>query len=521
MKSIPSLLGSWPVNLLLTASLGPLVVLWRNPNRIMIETTLSGILILLMILVGLRMLLAVIFRRTLITDPVIVLIVLGGFYNNLFLIDYGTLLFWIWLAIFVLLILFLVISPRVRQALPKAIFLFLGIMNGIVITNIVIAQHDMWERRSALRTILDAQYPPLQINSEVKTSEHPDIYYIIFDRYARADQLAKVYHFNNSSFLDALRKRGFQVSGNSYSAYQRTAHSLASSLNLNYLPALDGPSSKDWVPLYERLRAPRLYYFLKAEGYRIITMGSWWEPTRTSAIADSNDSYFAVPESLRPMVEESILLRGLVRMGLTWLDPHKQQCARIKHKFKTLAHVKSGVKPVFVFAHFLVPHPPYVIDADGVCKTIEDAQTSSRRDNYVAQLEYTNKAVLGLIDVLMDQNPEAVIVLQSDEGPWPEIYAGEEITRFGADVTSVDWNIIAPVVLGEKMAILNAMRLPGKPFAFVGEDFSPVNTFRLILRKYFGLPLQDLKKRNWVFVSDTSLWQFRDVQEALLGEKSR
>jgi len=221
------------------------------------------------------------------------------------------------------------------------------------------------------------------------------------------------------------------------------------------------------------------------------------------------------------MVEGSAFLRGLGKMGLTWLDPHERQCARIKHKFKALAQVGSAVEPIFVFAHFLVPHPPYVIDADGVCKTIENAHTSNRRDNYIAQLEYTNKAVLDLIDVLMGQNPEAVIVLQSDEGPWPEIYAGEEITRFGADITTVDWNVIAPDALREKMAILNAMRLPGKPLTIVGEDFSPVNTFRLILRKYFGLPLQNLKKRNWVFVSDTSLWQFRDVQEELIDEKSR
>jgi len=519
MKSILSLPGLWPINLFLVASLGPLVIFRGNLNRIMIETTVSGILILLVVLVGLRMLLAVVFRRPSITDPLVVLFVLCGFYNSLFSSDRSTLLFWGWQVIVVLPIPLLFISPSMRQVLPKALCLFLGIMNGIMIVNIV--QHDVWGRRSALRAVLGAHYPPLQANGEAVTSSRPDIYYIIFDRYARADQLARVYDFDNSNFLDTLRKRGFQVSGRSYSAYQRTAHSLASTLNLDYLPAANGPSSNDWIPLYEQLRAPRLYSFLKAEGYRIVTMGSWWEPTRTSQLADRNDSYFAVPESLRPMVEGSAFLRGLGRMGITWLDPRERHCARIKHKFEALKQAGSAAEPVFVFAHFLIPHPPYVIDADGVFKTVDDAHASSRRSNYIAQLEYTNKAALDLIDVLIDQNPKAVIILQSDEGPWPDAYAGEEITRFGEDVTPVDWNAIAPDDLREKMAILNAMRLPGKPAALIGDGFSPVNTFRVILREYFGLPLQDLETRNWVFVSDNSLWQFRDVQEELMGKESR
>ena len=174
-----------------------------------------------------------------------------------------------------------------------------------------------------------------------------------------------------------------------------------------------------------------------------------------------------------------------------------------------------------MFAHFLVPHPPFVINADGACKTAEQARSASRRDNYIAQLKYTNSATLVLIDTLMDKNPDSVIILQSDEGPWPNKYAGEEITQFGADVTLVDWNIVAPDDLREKMAILNAIYLPGKPDISIKDDFSPVNTFRVILREYFGRPLQDLQTENWVYVSETSLWQFRDVHGDLTGEEPR
>ena len=513
MSKVLALRGLWPFNLALLAGLGPLVVFSLNLNRMMVETLVIGIAILFAILLVLRFALVLAVRHPAWTDPLLVLVVLAGFYNSFFASDSGTPAFWLWLAIFILPIVLVAVSPRARAVLPKVTLVFLAIVNVLVLVDVV--QYEGWSRRAELRAMLDAHYPPLAAGGTGVVTDRPDIYYLVFDRYARADQLAVVYEFDNSGFIDALRARGFQVSDGAYGAYQRTAHSLGSTLNLDYLPALDGVPSNDWVPLYERLRAPRLYGFLTSEGYRIVTMGSWWEPTRTSGLADSSISYFAVPESLRAMVEGSALLRGLDGLGLDWLDPRRRQCERIKYKFEALADLGSDDRPVFAFAHFLVPHPPFVIDADGRCKSVDETRALSRRDNYIAQLRYANGAILDLIDGLIARDPEAVIVLQSDEGPWPERYAGDEITDFGGDVTSVDWRTVPPDELREKIAILAAMRLPGRPSAVIADDFSPVNTFRIILREYFGQPLPDLEPRTWVFENDASLWRYRDVGDDL------
>jgi hypothetical protein len=82
-------------------------------------------------------------------------------------------------------------------------------------------------------------------------------------------------------------------------------------------------------------------------------------------------------------------------------------------------------------------------------------------------------------------------------------------------VTSVDWRTVTSEELREKIAILAAMRLPGRPSAVIADDFSPVNTFRIILREYFGQPLPDLEPRTWVFENDASLWRYRDVGDDL------
>jgi hypothetical protein len=518
LRDALALRGIWPLNLALAASLGPLVIFSVNLNRIMLETVASGVLILFVALVVLRTILAIALRRPAWTDPLIVLVFLGGFYNCLFASDPRTLLFWLWLAVFALGAVLVFTSTRVRAILPTALCIFLGILNVLVVASIF--QNVDTKSRSDLRAALQDHYPALDMVGDVAPERRPNIFYLVFDRYARADQLDETYAVDNSGFLTNLRERGFQVSANAYSAYQRTAHSLASTLNLDYLPEAGDITSNDWVPLYESLRAPRLYDVLHSEDYRIINMGSWWEPTRTSTSADVNLSYLTVPESLRPFVEDSAVVRGLDGLGLDWFDPRRRQCARIRHKFATLADLDLQRQPVFVFAHFLVPHPPYVIDANGSCISAEYARDHSRRDNYVAQLRYTNAAILDLVDTLIARDPQAVIVLQSDEGPWPERYAGEEITRFGADISSVDWTTVSPGDLRLKMAILNAIRLPGKPDVRIGDDFSPINTFRVVLRSYFGLALDDLEARNWVFLSDASLWSYLDVRQDLLGAPS-
>ena len=69
----------------------------------------------------------------------------------------------------------------------------------------------------------------------IEADELPDIYYIIFDRYPRADSLKDFYDFDNSEFISYLETKGFYVASESNANYLKTAHSLASSLNVDYL----------------------------------------------------------------------------------------------------------------------------------------------------------------------------------------------------------------------------------------------------------------------------------------------
>lgn len=404
-------------------------------------------------------------------------------------------------------------APATANTFLGAIAIILALVPALAA-----AGSPVWGSRSARLAKADGAFPPLAAAMK-DPNEWPDIYYLIFDRYARADQLLAIYGFDNAAFLQALEARGFAIAGNAYSNYQRTAHSIASSLNLDYLEGLAASpqdESSDWIPLYDRLEDFRLQRLLRQHGYHYHHFGSWWEPTRTNPNADFDHSYLALPELVRVAFENSAIGQLAARLGLRFVDPIAIQCDRAHWQFDTLKSVASLQGPQFVFAHVLVPHPPFVLDETGACMSRQMAQQRSRAQNYIGQVRWTNARILAFVDAALAQpGPKPIIVLQSDEGPWPQKFAGDEVSRLGHDISSVDWLNIPAEELREKMAILNAIYLPDGRRGLIGPDASPVNTFRLILREYFGMELPDLPVRQYVFQDDRHLYRFHDVTAKL------
>lgn len=506
------------LQLALVSAIGPLLIWHVNINRITPEVVTLGIAILFSVLLALQLLAIAMFRRPALSGLVLVLATIGLLYDGLVgarLIGGAT---WLWGAVFAILIILCIRNRKMAAETGKFATIFLGMLCAILLGSI--ATNGVWKERNAIRAALAANYPPLPSPSAAPAAR-PDIYFIIFDRYARADILAQQYGYDNSTFLQALRDRGFAVSDDAFSAYQRTAHSVASTLNLGYIDTRGvGLGSNDWVPLYETLSSPRMFGFMKDIGYEVETFGSWWEPTRSSVLADANDSFFAVPESLRPFSEHALLATLLKGTGVPFFDARQRQCERIHHQFDALSQAKATDTPQFVFAHMLVPHPPFVLDADGQCTSVAQASARTRAENYVGQLRFTNASALNMVDTILARSPDAIVILQSDEGPWPVQYAGEEIENFGADVSSVDWLKVPAGELQEKMAILSAIHMPGADPTILENEFTPVNTFRIVLRDVFGIQMSTLDRQAYVFHNDAALYDFSPVLPALIAESA-
>jgi hypothetical protein len=342
-----------------------------------------------------------------------------------------------------------------------------------------------------------------------------DIYYLIFDRYGNERTLSRKFDFNNEDFLGFLEEQGFYVAHDSAANYQGTAQSLASSLNLTYLDDLErtiGSGSRSMKPVFDRLRGFKAAKYLKSIGYRYYHLGSWWAPTSHDPTSDINYTYQSLSEFSNILLKSTLLSTlGHVYDFGDFFGESKGDKRLVLAQFEKLAMIESDPRPTFTFAHFLLPHPPYVFDRDGNPVSEEVLAERPGRESYIEQLIHTNHLIKEMASKLLDgpHENDPIVVIQSDEGPHP--------WRYQRDVETFNWYNATDSELRQKLLILNAYYFPSRGDALY-DAISPVNTFRVMFNEYFRAGLPVLEDRTFVYKDHQNLYQFKEVTERLRNE---
>ena len=342
----------------------------------------------------------------------------------------------------------------------------------------------------------------VEADSAFDTAEHsafrPDIYYIILDGYARQDILEKYYGFDNSDFLNYLEDKGFYVARKSRSNYAQTLLSLASSLNLRYndsLPAVSGNDPGERQPLRGMVKNNRVIEFLRLYGYKSAAF-----PTGYSSTEINKADYYLKPglylnEFQNMLLGTTFAIAAMKQLKIYFLyDIHRNVIANI---FRRLGRMPSYEGPIFVFAHIISPHPPFVFGPNGervnrkstidLCDgshfmKLEGADRDTYAESYLKQLKYVNKKIKVVIDeILSDSSRPCMIILQSDHGP------GSLLNWENPDDTNLD----------ERLSILNAYYFPDGDYGGLYGEITPVNTFRIIFNRYFGADYKLLKDESF------------------------
>jgi hypothetical protein len=306
----------------------------------------------------------------------------------------------------------------------------------------------------------------------------PDIYYIILDSYTRADTLELAYEYDNSLFLGRLEEMGFNVAECGMSNYVRTEPSLASSLNMTYLSEdLDpriAPKSQARTPLWNLIRNNAVMDYVESHGYKTVAFATgfpWseWDHADLFLEADPLRSGLTAFEGL---LLETTAYRiaedeELINMREIGFNRYRDRTQFVLDTLPTLADMDLGA-PKFVFAHLIIPHPPFVFSENGsrtdaVSYLNEKAQYSAEKyaAGYVMQLTFINRAMTRIVQEIIAQSATPpIIIIQGDHGPW-----------------------LQPK--DRRLTILNAYYLPGHADA-ISERITPVNTFRMVFNLYLG-----------------------------------
>ena len=162
-----------------------------------------------------------------------------------------------------------------------------------------------------------------------------------------------------------------------------------------------------------------------------------------------------------------------------------------------LDEIADDPGPKYIFAHILLPHPPYVF--------LEDGTFAPARADQASQLAHTNDMLQRFLEPLLalpeDERP--IVILQADEGPYPRRLAREQRDFEWAEATDEE--------LLTKFGILNAWLLPGpEGEAPLPADMTAVNTYPELFRRAFGADIADQPDRVLASSVDT-LFETVDV----------
>jgi len=400
----------------------------------------------------------------------------------------------VWVIIFFLPAYFVV---KTRKRLDN-FTIFLNIIAGVLI---VLSISSIGIHKLRTKSARETKKTGKDFSIEYKslTQRHdtlPNIYFIIVDAYAGADILEEIYEYENIEFIDYLTQKGFYVANKANSNYCQTALTVASCLNLVYFDSfLDyvDIESYDFTPVKHVTKYNNVFRFLEQFGYKVVAFSSG----RTETEIENADIYltpgYVLDDFQNELINTTPIPAILEVAGMdTQFDLHRKRLSFI------LDHLSDTTKlqgPIFVFAHILAPHPPFVFGQDGEKLsppgpfTDFDADWLIReggltRDEYIKgyrdQLIFINKKLESAIDDILTKSKEPpIIILQADHGPR----------------SMMVWENPDKTYFKECFSILNAYYLPGNNYEQLYDEISPVNTFRIVFNSYFGTDFELLEDR--------------------------
>ncbi len=335
--------------------------------------------------------------------------------------------------------------------------------------------------------------------AEAVSKELPDIYYLIVDSYAANSTLKEVYDYDNREFTGYLEGKGFKIASQSRSNYSLTFLSLASSLNMNYVNYLKYVlgARNDFRILYSMVKDNRVKDFLRSKGYRILHFGMWWESGNFEREMGFNlHKNMHLSSFALALMEKSVLI--------VFYDYYFASVIKnvTYNTFDSVAKVPELKGPNFVFAYFYGLHPPFIFGPEGedikAFQAVEGIKDSEKWEKlYLNQLQFYNSKLEELIGQIISKSRiPPIIILQSDHG-----------TQFSACPSDNFKGCIQ-----ERMRNFNAYFLPGDGGELFYDSITPVNSFRLIFKHYFGAKI-NLLSDSCYYSTLAHPFLFRDVTD--------
>ncbi len=420
----------------------------------------------------------------------------------------------------------------------------------IIALTIAITSTFLFQFIPTARTVILAwpqyfyQPPKLATASTAQPATKPDIYYIVLDRYASQSVLQQQFNFDNSDFINFLTSLGYYTNPDAHNNYPYTTQSIASTMDADYLHDIVSrfgqAPQQTTVPYQETIRNSPVAQALQTKGYQYDLVGNWYETSNLSEVANITHQEeglftflghtFTLDNFDKIKLSQSIFWRFIPNSngvnGFQWLhysglggvDMTSYQLRTLN----TLASQNSGGR--FIFAHILVPHDPYYLNADGSLNPNIDSNNTGEpvKQKYLNQVQYINGQMRSLLTTINQKSDgKAVVVLQADEGPYPFQINDENFDNGAVDeeLANGDMRSWSNADLLMKFGNLAAYHVPAADLAANPSSATSVNIFRTILNSYFDAQLPILSQCYYAYPNGRAQPEYyADITSRLTGQ---
>jgi hypothetical protein len=338
--------------------------------------------------------------------------------------------------------------------------------------------------------------------TEERGRDRPNIYFLVFDSYASPRVLRRYYQWDDSAFTGALKQRGFAVTENGFSNYPFTSLSVASTLNMGYVHEENEfrEAKNKSAFLVKRIEKNLVMDSFAAQGYDIVVPDLWesryrsgLKPGRPSDDAERKNREFAglvVHTSLLRVIEKE-LSANILREN-------------ILSSLQKLSQAERPIRPTFLYAHIVCPHPPYLFRWDGSPTDLFSSAWGriENSDGYIQQVRFIGTQIIATVDDIRKRDPQGLIIVQADHGHGYAL--GDHLLNRERPPEEF---LIA------QFGILSAVSLP--PGLVLPPCVTPINQFRYLLNDLFGAGYPGLPERAF-FTPIKEPFRFRDVTSVLM-----
>ncbi len=328
-------------------------------------------------------------------------------------------------------------------------------------------------------------------NEEIKSfsidkENFRDVYYLLLDEHAGTNTLKKYFDYDNSKFDHSLKEMGFFIPEKSLSNYTPTRMAIPSILNMDYIQWDHSLNHKEQEMNLQKIAIQnQVTKTFKHNGYKTLHFYNEFNIKSSSNPEDELCNNSIGGRTFASFMLDNtplIIIKNIIDVGNFKQFAENRLCI-----LESIPHLDEDYsEPLFVFGHIMLPHRPFLFESDGTRISHNEYVTKKMFDEsaYISQLQYTDSKILEIVKILLDKEPQPIIVLLSDHG-------------YRVSVSKDNYNSM-------ELSYSNfaAYYFPDKEFTNNKDILTPVNSFRMLFNDNFGTNYKLLENKIFLTPGD-------------------